>query len=30
MIEVMFVVWKDGFKDYFIILEGFDLVEEDD
>uniref|UniRef100_A0A2K6SQG2 Pre-mRNA-splicing factor CWC22 homolog n=1 Tax=Saimiri boliviensis boliviensis TaxID=39432 RepID=A0A2K6SQG2_SAIBB len=30
MIEVMFAVRKDGFKDHPIILEGLDLVEEDD
>lgn len=30
MIEVMFAVRKDGFKDHPVILEGLDLVEEDD
>lgn len=30
MIEVMFAVRKDGFKDHPIILEGLDLVEEED
>uniref|UniRef100_A0A673UU96 Pre-mRNA-splicing factor CWC22 homolog n=1 Tax=Suricata suricatta TaxID=37032 RepID=A0A673UU96_SURSU len=30
MIEVMFAVQKDGFKDHPVILEGLDLVEEDD
>ncbi|CAO2580967.1 Pre-mRNA-splicing factor CWC22 homolog [Lemmus lemmus] len=30
MIEVMFAVRKDGFKDHPIILDGLDLVEEDD
>lgn len=30
MIEVMFAVRKDGFKDHPIILEGLDLVEDDD
>jgi len=29
-IEVMFAVRKDGFKEYPIIMEGLDLVEEDD
>ena len=30
MIEVMFAVRKDGFKGHPVILEGLDLVEEDD
>lgn len=30
MIEVMFAVRKDGFKDHPVILDGLDLVEEDD
>ncbi|XP_053125183.1 pre-mRNA-splicing factor CWC22 homolog isoform X2 [Hemicordylus capensis] len=30
MIEVMFAVRKDGFKDHPIILDGLDLVEEED
>lgn len=30
MIEVMFAVRKDGFKDHPIIPEGLDLVEEED
>lgn len=30
MIEVMFAVRKDGFKDYPVILEGLDLVVADD
>uniref|UniRef100_A0A8C6XRE8 Pre-mRNA-splicing factor CWC22 homolog n=1 Tax=Naja naja TaxID=35670 RepID=A0A8C6XRE8_NAJNA len=30
MIEVMFAVRKDGFKDHPVILEGLDLVEEED
>jgi len=30
MIEVMFAVRKDGFKDYPIVSEGLDKVEEDD
>ena len=30
MIEVMFAVRKDGFKDHTVILGGLDLVEEDD
>ncbi|KAL1786329.1 pre-mRNA-splicing factor CWC22-like isoform X1 [Sigmodon hispidus] len=30
MIEVMFAVRKDGFKDHPVVLEGLDLVEEDD
>ncbi|XP_030069484.1 pre-mRNA-splicing factor CWC22 homolog [Microcaecilia unicolor] len=30
MIEVMFAVRKDGFKDHLIIPEGLDLVEEDE
>ncbi|KAM5280191.1 pre-mRNA-splicing factor CWC22 homolog [Ctenodactylus gundi] len=30
MIEVMFAVRKDGFKDHPVTLEGLDLVEEDD
>ncbi|KAL4656690.1 pre-mRNA-splicing factor CWC22-like [Arapaima gigas] len=30
MIEVMFAIRKDGFKDHPVILEGLDLVEEDD
>ena len=30
MIEVMFAVRMDGFKDHPVILEGLDLVEEDD
>ncbi|KAF4026334.1 hypothetical protein G4228_018468, partial [Cervus hanglu yarkandensis] len=30
MIEVMFAVRKDGFKDHPVILGGLDLVEEDD
>ncbi|XP_021502827.2 pre-mRNA-splicing factor CWC22 homolog [Meriones unguiculatus] len=30
MIEVMFAVRKDGFKDHPVIPEGLDLVEEDD
>lgn len=30
MIEVMFAIRKDGFKDHPIIPEGLDLVEEED
>ncbi|XP_075465036.1 pre-mRNA-splicing factor CWC22 homolog isoform X2 [Ascaphus truei] len=30
MIEVMFAVRKDGFKDHPVITEGLDLVEEED
>ncbi|XP_078460071.1 pre-mRNA-splicing factor CWC22 homolog isoform X2 [Lampetra planeri] len=30
MIEVMFAIRKDGFKDHPVIPEGLDLVEEDD
>uniref|UniRef100_A0A8C9W9E3 Pre-mRNA-splicing factor CWC22 homolog n=1 Tax=Scleropages formosus TaxID=113540 RepID=A0A8C9W9E3_SCLFO len=30
MIEVMFAIRKDGFKDHPVISEGLDLVEEDD
>ncbi|XP_028927636.1 pre-mRNA-splicing factor CWC22 homolog [Ornithorhynchus anatinus] len=30
MIEVMFAVRKDGFKDHPVVLEGLDLVEEED
>uniref|UniRef100_A0A674F4X7 Pre-mRNA-splicing factor CWC22 homolog n=1 Tax=Salmo trutta TaxID=8032 RepID=A0A674F4X7_SALTR len=30
MIEVMFAIRKDGFKDHPIVPEGLDLVEEDD
>lgn len=30
MIEVMFAIRKDGFKDHPVILEGLDLVDEDD
>ncbi|KAB5577368.1 hypothetical protein PHYPO_G00209070 [Pangasianodon hypophthalmus] len=30
MIEVMFAIRKDGFKDHPIITEGLDLVEEED
>ncbi|XP_038607442.1 pre-mRNA-splicing factor CWC22 homolog [Tachyglossus aculeatus] len=30
MIEVMFAVRKDGFKDHPVLLEGLDLVEEED
>ncbi|CAH2305859.1 pre-mRNA-splicing factor CWC22 homolog [Pelobates cultripes] len=30
MIEVMFAVRKDGFKDHPVILDGLDLVEEED
>lgn len=30
MIEVMFAVRKDGFKDHPIIPDGLDLVEEED
>lgn len=30
MIEVMFAVRKDGFKDHPVIPEGLDLVEEED
>ncbi|XP_053521175.1 pre-mRNA-splicing factor CWC22 homolog isoform X2 [Artibeus jamaicensis] len=30
MIEVMFAVRKDGFKDHPVTLEGLDLIEEDD
>lgn len=30
MIEVMFAVRKDGFKDHPVIQEGLDLVEEED
>ncbi|XP_044530719.1 pre-mRNA-splicing factor CWC22 homolog [Gracilinanus agilis] len=30
MIEVMFAVRKDGFKNHPVILEGLDLVEEED
>ncbi|XP_075213065.1 pre-mRNA-splicing factor nucampholin [Lycorma delicatula] len=30
MIEVMFQVWKDGFKDHLPVVEKLDLVEEED
>lgn len=30
MIEVMFAIRKDGFKDHPVIPEGLDLVEEED
>lgn len=30
MIEVMFHIRKDGFKDYAAIIEELDIVEEDD
>lgn len=30
MIEVMFAIRKDGFKDHPIVPEGLDLVEEED
>uniref|UniRef100_A0A1A8CPV5 Pre-mRNA-splicing factor CWC22 homolog n=1 Tax=Nothobranchius kadleci TaxID=1051664 RepID=A0A1A8CPV5_NOTKA len=30
MIEVMFAIRKDGFKDHPVITEGLDLVDEDD
>merc|ERR1719494_1070091 len=30
MIEVMFAIRKDGFKDHPAIVEGLDLVEESD
>lgn len=30
MIEVMFAIRKDGFKDHPVIPEGLDLVDEDD
>uniref|UniRef100_A0A286Y1K2 Pre-mRNA-splicing factor CWC22 homolog n=1 Tax=Cavia porcellus TaxID=10141 RepID=A0A286Y1K2_CAVPO len=30
MIEVMFAVQKDGFKDHPVILDGLDLLEKDD
>lgn len=30
MIEVMFAIRKDGFKDHPIISDGLDLVEEED
>lgn len=30
MIEVMFAIRKDGFKDHPVVTEGLDLVEEED
>lgn len=30
MIEVMFAIRKDGFKDHPVIPDGLDLVDEDD
>lgn len=30
MIEVMFAIRKDGFKDHPVIPEGLDLVDEED
>lgn len=30
MIEVMFAIRKDGFKDHPVIQEGLDLVDEED
>lgn len=30
MIEVMFAIRKDGFKDHPVVPEGLDLVEEED
>lgn len=30
MIEVMFAIRKDGFKDHPVIPDGLDLVEEED
>lgn len=30
MIEVMFAIRKDGFKDHPIVTEGLDLVEDED
>ena len=30
MIEVMFAIRKDGFKDHPAVLDGLDLVEESD